>query len=114
MNRTLLFFANIDTGRITSTVRQYLHSPWLTEVFIVSAALLGAMLIAGAWAFFYWKKSRRTHLRRHDLPDRTSMRAERRGRKRRRRSSNSMNPTLAETGGLPPVRGTNPQSSPTF
>jgi len=83
-------------------------------ILLASLALVVAALFV--WARFVRKRKRRRHgFRRHhdsirkqadalkdEIRRRRSMRARKRKRKYRR------NPTLAETGGLPPVRGNDP------
>ena len=90
----------------------------LTEFMIISGAVL---LVTGAvvvWVLLFRKSRNRTRIykRRHrdtskssetESPEETS-RGDRRRRKRRQRPRN---PTLAETGGLPPVR--RPETPPT-
>ena len=71
-----------------------LPAPGLADFFIVTGAIMLAALIALIWLSFFRKK--RTHLHRH--------RHRHHGKKRRRREHRLLNPTLAQTGGLPPIR----------
>jgi len=89
-----------------------------TDVTIILAVLLGITAILFFWAFFLRKKP--THARgslvveRNDKKGRESHTSP--GRKRRRRRSPAetwgRNPTLSETGGLPPPRPEEPQTPP--
>jgi predicted MFS family arabinose efflux permease len=56
------------------------------DYFAVPAAVALAALISFTWAILFRKKHRRHHHRRH------------------RRQHRPLNPTLAQTGGLPPTR----------
>jgi len=64
-------------------------SPEWIEFFILAGAILLVTVIAGAWFIFVGRK-RKKRKRRNDGPG------------RRRRTPRS---TLADTGGLPPIRG---------
>jgi hypothetical protein len=94
-------------------------------VFAVLAAVGVAVVLATVWALFIYKPSRRhLHLRRFGLsspPERVSLqsangqngsdaepRHHRRQWRRRRREHRPRNPTLAERGGLPPLRQERP------
>ena len=88
---------------------------------ILLASLALVVVALFAWAMFIRKRRRRRHgFRRHhhsireradelknEIRRRRSMRARKRKRKYRR------NPTLAETGGLPPIRGNDPLENST-
>ncbi len=63
-------------------------SAQLMDFFIIAGAIGLVVLVAFIWAIFFRKNSKRR-------------------RKRRHRHHRSHNPTLAEIGGLPPVRGEN-------
>jgi hypothetical protein len=73
------------------TIIAVLISPEWQDFFIMLGAIVLAALAAAVCAFFFRKKHRRHH-------------------RRRRRERRSLNPTLAQTGGLPPVR--QPQNPP--
>jgi|SRR5689334_9617282 len=88
--------------------------PGLREAVLVSGALLLVISLAFIWAAFL-RKRRRVHRHHRSHYDNASSIARSnssegkgfftRGRKRRKRKEHrSINPTLAETGGLPPVR----------
>ena len=88
-----------------------------TDVTTILAVILGITAILFFWAFFLRKKP--THARgslvvtRADKKGRESHALS--GRKRRRRSSSESwgrNPTLSETGGLPPPRPEEPETPP--
>jgi hypothetical protein len=71
-----------------------LPAPGWADIFIVAGAVLLAAFVAFVWLAFFRKKQ--THLHRH--------RHGHHGKKRRRREHRKLNPTLAQTGGLPPIR----------
>ena len=88
----------------------------LKELLLVVGALVAVTLIVLGWAIFFRRRrnhaARRMqrHHRRHALT-KTAARGDGKFKKRftkskdrRRRSHRTRNPTLAETGGLPPVR----------
>jgi hypothetical protein len=93
------------------------------ELFIVLGALTAVTLLVFLWAGFF-RKRRRQHARHHgqhhdarpaaaSAPPGASEPAlmesrSRRKRRRRRRAHRPRNPTLAETGGLPPIRSEQP------
>ena len=89
-----------------------------TDISTVLAVLLGLAAILFFWAFFLRKKP--THARgslvvtRSDKRGRESHPASSRKRRRRRPSSEGWgrNPTLSETGGLPPPRPEEPETPP--
>lgn len=66
--------------------------PGWQDFFIVLGAVVLAALMVFIWIALFRKK--RTHRRRHHHH----------GKKRRRREHRPINPTLAQTGGLPPIR----------
>ncbi|HEY1717636.1 MAG TPA: hypothetical protein VGH42_04980 [Verrucomicrobiae bacterium] len=66
------------------------------DFLIVMGAIVLVALMAFIWIAFSPKK--RTHLHRHHR------RHHGKSRKKRRRERRKLNPTLAETGGLPPIR----------
>ena len=102
--------------------------PGTREALIVSAALLGMILLVLVWAVFIRKPSRRRqhHDHRHSQarspapaqaiargdPDPAAASPKRRRWRRRRREHRPRNPTLSETGGLPPFRSEGPPAPP--
>lgn len=89
---------------------------WGTDITIILAVILGITALLFFWAFFLRKKP--THARgslvveRYDKKGRESH-ASAGGKRRRRRSQSEAwgrNPTLSETGGLPPPRPEEPES----
>jgi hypothetical protein len=68
----------------------------LEDLFIVSGAVMLAALISFIWLAYFRKQ--RTDLHGHGHRHRHH------GKKRRRREHRQLNPTLAQTGGLPPIR----------
>ena len=105
---------------------EHVVAPWrsinpstLSGLIVVGAIGLVTLLVL-VWAIFFRKRGRRRRLHRHahqhastpaeSPPDRledeeiSSSRQEPRPRRHSRRRRRPRNPTLAETGGLPPVR----------
>ncbi len=93
------------------------------DVLIILGAVLGVTLLALVWAIFLRRQTRRRHSHhraRHHSPESAQSPAsppddaatlsplKRRKRRRRSRDHRPLNPTLAETGGLPPVRTQGP------
>ena len=97
-------------------------TPQTKERLLLMAALSGVALIALLWAIVS-RRSRRRAARRQDQRDRRRSLVKRtaqgvselkeyvRQRTRRRKRAHRRNPTLAETGGLPPVRSGDASSS---
>lgn len=92
-------------------------------MWILVGIMLLIMLVAGliGFGFYRWGRHRRSHRHRHrHHASRDSSKAEesddsedgeshgKRRRRRRRREHRPRNPTLSETGGLPPMRGDGP------
>ncbi|HZV35788.1 MAG TPA: hypothetical protein VFB72_14530 [Verrucomicrobiae bacterium] len=120
MNRLLLILAQADPSDFDGVEEQYFNSPLWHETLAICGTLLAASIIAvllGAY-FFKQKKRRRRyhHHHQHNESQKTPTAQpktpvhthESRRSRRRRRSERPMNPTLAQTGGLPPVRNENP------
>jgi hypothetical protein len=108
-----------DLLRFVSTSHQ---GPWV----LIGAMLLIMMIVGGA---AYWIQSlsrhrhhhHRHHSRHHaddsdrsedDTEDGADGAGHKRRRRRRRREHRPRNPTLAETGGLPPIRREPPRPAP--
>jgi hypothetical protein len=103
----------VDLDRIS----EQSHGPAMAvrQTFIIFGALAGATLLAVGLTFLFWKRRRRRHRHRHHWlsPHPASVRANDSGHQtRRRRRSNRPNPTLAEAGGLPPIRDDSPHRPP--
>jgi ABC-type nickel/cobalt efflux system permease component RcnA len=90
--------------------------PGTREGLIIFAALVGVIGLVLLWAVFLRKPRRQHHHHSHhhsraedgsDTADSTSS-PKRRKWRRRRRDHRPRNPTLAETGGLPPLRSDGP------
>jgi len=124
MNGTMCFFAQAVLP--LDNVSSHGMSTLLREVMIVTAAAAGVTLLVVLWAV-YFRRKRRHHSHHHHhhhhsgqdrasgmTPTQTATEAEpasgshRRRRRRWRRDHRPRNPTLAETGGLPPVRRDSP------
>ena len=94
----------------------------LREGIIVSAALASVTLLILVWALFFRARHRRRSLRHSGQRSRTADvpgagplnpgRLKRRKWRRHRSDSLPRNPTLAETGGLPPARTQAPPDPP--
>jgi hypothetical protein len=80
-----------------------LPSPGWEDFLIVLGAVVLVALMAFIFAFF---RRNQTHLHRHRHHRKTQ-------KKRRRREHRLLNPTLAQTGGLPPIRTKEPPPSQT-
>jgi len=91
--------------------------PGVRESLMVTGSLLAVTILALLWVLFMRRKRRRRHRSHgHDhsraaSPEPAAVESadagpsrKRRKWRRRRREHRPMNPTLAETGGLPPVR----------
>ena len=92
------------------------------DVLIILGAVLGVTLLALVWAIFLRRQTRRRHSHhraRHHSPesvqspasptdDAATLSPLKRRKRRRRSRDRPLNPTLAETGGLPPVRTQGP------
>ena len=116
MNRARPFLADLDPGDVLAAQEHFFSSPQSREVFIVSGSLCAAIVLAVAGAVIYSKsKKRKRPHRRHSTYDSAQAQLEANAKSgdsrkhgRRRRTPRPMNPTLAETGGLPPIRETKP------
>jgi hypothetical protein len=82
-----------------------LPAPGLEDFFIVMGAIMLAALTALIWLAFFRKKHTHLHKHRH--------RHRHHGKKRKRREHRPLNPTLAQTGGLPPIRTEEPPPAQT-
>jgi hypothetical protein len=85
----------------------------MSQVRRITVLVLGVLVVAAlagmVWAVFFHKPSHK----RRDPPKTAEPRERKRKRKRKRRHEHRpMNPTLAETGGLPPHRGDRPPPPP--
>lgn len=94
---------------------------WFDVLLILGSALALAAVVFLVWAIFFWKTKSRKRSHSRPVPNKLHQAKEsperspgwfagRRRRRRRQRSFNQRNATLAETGGLPPVRAK--ESSP--
>ena len=86
-----------------------------TETLILIGALLLAVVVGTIWAIIYSQKRKSRHHHHHHHHSSEESLSEQKGRRKRRwrRSKyprRPLNPTLAETGGLPPMR--DPDSPP--
>ena len=109
MNRFSLFLAQID---VSDSLAAELHKTTVSrnELTLLFTAVGVVTLLVLIWAIFIRKRPDESS-RRYRYPSRDSdkddtsesgNKSSRRSRRRRKRRS--LNPTLAETGGLPPIR----------
>lgn len=109
----------VDTGPVTQPTSSSLSGHGLREVLLVLGLAMVLGLLLFVWAYLAHKGRRRHH--HHSRPSQPSPRPEgkspelssaRRMRPRRRRRNHPdnlpRNPTLGETGGLPPIRPEEP------
>lgn len=88
------------------------------DILLLCAAVALVTMIALIWAVYFRKRRRHHHHHEHHSPAASAVTASgqasnvqsstHRRRRRRRRPHRPRNPTLAETGGLPPVRPERP------
>jgi hypothetical protein len=130
MNHFSILLADLTPKDLMEAKLRAKSSAWTTEVAIVCGAIGILTLLLLVWAFFIRKRARRGRPRYQPPPSATQParnrvstngndlemgaqensipREERRKKRRRRRAHRPRNPTLAETGGLPPVRPNEP------
>jgi len=87
--------------------------PGTREAVVIVGALLLVISLAFAWAAFVRKPRGTSHNNRRSRPSKNefqkdSVTPKRKKWRRRRREHRPRNPTLAETGGLPPIRRERP------
>ena len=120
---SIIFFARVDLDVKQALESLQVTSPATRERFLVFGALCLVTLLLILWALFIRKKRRRRR-KHHHSHHRSSQTAEaleapkddplpaapeqRRRSRRSRRRHRPRNPTLAETGGLPPLRPEDP------
>lgn len=125
MNGLPTMFADVDPHDLIAQWRRL--EPATQESLLVVGALIVVTFLVLAWAVFFRKRDRSNRKHRHEhrssresAPRETSQGSQepgsgegrhRRKWRRRRREHRPRNPTLSETGGLPPIR-TNGPSSP--
>ncbi len=121
MNAAPYLLAQVEVDDVLATWRS-MHTPALGALILICAVSF-VSLLALVWAAFFRKTKRRRHSHhrshRHSSAHADSVEApsgdaaesaprEHPRRRRFRRRHHSRNPTLAETGGLPPVRPEGP------
>jgi hypothetical protein len=89
-------------------------SPEWLDLFVVLGAILLVLLGLFFWALFFRKRKGERHRKRRERPESYRKRLQKGAadikqllnerQRRRRREHRPINPTLAQTGGLPPVR----------
>jgi hypothetical protein len=104
----LLFFAAIVTPRLTPRVSEPDHRFSVNDMLIILSVALGTALLIVVWAVFFRKKKEEEYeypeSEEYNYEKSSGERRRRRKRKRRRRDHRPRNPTLEQTGGLPPPR----------
>ena len=120
MNRPGLMLADLEVSDIMEAQKHYSDSP-LYYMLIILGAITVAAILACIWAIFYSlkRKKRKHHKHRHHhrqplpiAPTATGNGAKlppaedrsQKKRRKQRRPHRPMNPTLAQTRGLPPLR----------
>ena len=87
----------------------------MKETLIVIGAITAISLAALGWIVFFRKPGHRHHHHhrhhRPEQPNSSESEPRRKWRRRRRHDSRPRNPTLAETGGLPPARSASTKDS---
>ena len=119
MMKLHLILADVDANDLLAGQKQFGETR-LYEMLVTSGALFLAVVIAAIWAIMYSRKKRRHKHHHHHKPagvavepgTATAAAAERESRRRKkwrrpRRPHRPLNPTLAQTGGLPPMRDEN-------
>lgn len=115
MNPLLLLADALAPADTLPGLRGVWATPELRSRLIMVAAILLAISIPAIWAVYFRKKPRHRKHHHHHVPrvsaepgavPEPSARFKRRKKRRRSNHPNrALNPTLAETGGLPPIRG---------
>jgi hypothetical protein len=119
MNHLLTILADLDAADLIGAERQFKNTR-MYEIVIVFGAISSVVLVSSIFAIiFSRKKKRHKHQHHHNQRSQTAAAQssesepsedESRGRRksrRRRRPHRPLNPTLAQTGGLPPIRDPN-------
>ncbi|MDB6021668.1 MAG: hypothetical protein JWQ04_1525 [Pedosphaera sp.] len=113
MKHPLFILADVTAPELLGAQPNYGNSR-LYEILVVFGALSVVVVVAVIWAVLYsQKKKHRKHRHHHRRPETTVAKTGngegQTGRKSRRmrRPHRPMNPTLAQTHGLPPLRGEN-------
>ena len=124
MNKFLPFLADVDAQELLDAQKQFMGSK-LFELAAMFGAVLLAVIIGTTWAVLYSKKrKRRPHRQKHQeqpgyVSKTTAKVAEseeeikvRKKWRYQRRPHRPLNPTLAQTRGLPPLRDENNMPPP--
>jgi hypothetical protein len=116
MNKISLFLADIDPNDLLNAQTKFTDSK-LYEVVVMLGAVFLAVVIGSIWAIVYSKKKKKRHHRPSGSREPMLMDQQpaagsdenktRKGLRRSRRPHRPMNPTLAQTRGLPPMRDEN-------
>jgi hypothetical protein len=123
MKTTVCFLAEMDFSDVVAGWQTMDDST--RQTLLVFGAILLTAVVAWAWVIFARRRRRQHHSHHHshrhshataDAPARPAPPAAeppvRRRKLRHRRSHRPRNPTLAETGGLPPIRAGAPPEPP--
>lgn len=102
MTSLLLAFIPARTACLANV---WLRMDAATREYIAIFGSLGLLtVLALVWAVYFRRRHRHHHHHHHSAPNANAEPAREKGRRRRRREHRPRNPTLAETGGMPPVR----------
>ncbi len=123
MNGFIVLLADVDPDDLLNAQKHFFAGSSLYEVLAMCGGFALAIGISIAWAIRYSKKQKNRHGHHHRHRSKTDRRPlnfvvtgseasseprqHRRVRRRQRRPHRPMNPTLAQTGGLPPMRDEN-------
>ena len=105
MSSIHFFLAQDDVAELIHTAAKP-GAMTVREILTLVATFSVAIILAVVIVIWFWKKGKsgRRRKRRHRSPEERLESEGNTGRRRRRRSERPMNPTLAQTGGLPPRR----------
>ena len=117
MNHLLTILADLDAADLIGAERQFKNTR-MYEIVIVFGAISLVVLVSSIFAIIFSRKKKRHKHHHHNQRSQTATvqssetepSDEARGRRksrRRRRPHRPLNPTLAQTGGLPPIRDPN-------
>jgi hypothetical protein len=116
MNVSVALLGAIDWGGIVR--RWQTMTPAVRDRVMILSALAFVTLLLVIWAVIFRKRKPDSHSHRHsyDYPranegDADAKSHKRRKWRRQRRPHRPLNPTLAQTGGLPPIRPNEPPQS---
>ena len=117
MNKAFIFFAQVDDADVMFTKPSLLYTSTLTSILMIVAGSLIFAVILFSIVYFFRSRRKPSHRPRRPAESRPPaprveaddesedhIRGVRKKRRERIREHRPRNPTLQETGGLPPVR----------